>query len=185
MYISCQVICDTNEYHQKSLLLETEFWGFLPSCSRVSGCTTKTLMNKLKRFDENYTRMLHAILNKSCKQHATKQLYRPLILQNHPAKIRHTKHCGRSRSKLISHILLWTPTHGHTNVVWPGKTDIHHYCVDTGCHLEDKSGVMVDRKGWQDRAKEIHAISMTWGWHKLSNICKVNHSLLKQESVLS
>ena len=38
------------------------------------GCTTWTLTKQLrKKLDGNYTRMLRAILNNSCKQHPTKQ----------------------------------------------------------------------------------------------------------------
>ena len=37
------------------------------------GCTTGTLTKRLeKKLDGNYTRMLRAILNKSCRQHPTK-----------------------------------------------------------------------------------------------------------------
>ena len=40
------------------------------------GCTTWTLTNHLERkLDGNHTRMLHVVLNKSRKQHPTKQLY--------------------------------------------------------------------------------------------------------------
>ena len=41
------------------------------------GCTTWTLTKRLeKKLDGNYTRMLHAILNKSWRQHPTRhQLY--------------------------------------------------------------------------------------------------------------
>ena len=39
------------------------------------GCTTSTLMKHIeKKLNGNYTRMLHAVLNKSCKQHPTKHL---------------------------------------------------------------------------------------------------------------
>ena len=40
------------------------------------GCTTWTLTKRPEKIDGNYTRMLRAILNKSCRQHPTKhQLY--------------------------------------------------------------------------------------------------------------
>ena len=45
------------------------------------GCTTMSLMKHLdKKIDGNYTRMLHAVLNKSLKQRFTKQqLYSHLL----------------------------------------------------------------------------------------------------------
>ena len=44
-------------------------------------------------------------------------------LTNYPRKTNKTG-C-RSKDKLTSDILLWTPTHGHTNVSRPAKTYIH------------------------------------------------------------
>ena len=80
----------------------------------VYGCTTWTLTKRLeKKLDGNYTRMLRAILNKSWWQHPTKhQLYShlPPITKTIQVRLtRHTGHCWRSRDKLISDVLLWTP----------------------------------------------------------------------------
>ena len=48
------------------------------------GCTTWTLTKRMeKKLDENYTRMLRAILNKSWRQHPTKQL---LYTTFHPSR---------------------------------------------------------------------------------------------------
>ena len=78
------------------------------------GCTTWTLTKWLeKKLDGNYTRMLRAILNKSWRQHPTKdQLYghRPPITKTIQARrTRHAGHCWRSRDELITDVLLWTP----------------------------------------------------------------------------
>ena len=35
---------------------------------------------------------------------------------NHPRQTKHVRHCSRSKSQLISNVLLWTPIHGHTSV---------------------------------------------------------------------
>ena len=75
------------------------------------GCTTLTLTKRMeKKLDGNYTRMLQAILNKSWKQHPTKQqLYGHLPSITKTIKIRRTKHaghCWRSRDELISDVLL-------------------------------------------------------------------------------
>ena len=78
------------------------------------GCTTRTLTNRMKKkLDGNYTRMLQAVLNKSWRQHPTKQqLYGHLSPITKTIKIRRTRHaghCWRSRGELISDVLLWTP----------------------------------------------------------------------------
>ena len=77
------------------------------------GCTTVTLTKCMKKkLDSNYTRMLWAILNKSWRQHPTKQqLYGHLPPITKTMKIRRTRHaghCWRSMDKLISDVLLWT-----------------------------------------------------------------------------
>ena len=78
------------------------------------GCTTWTLTKRLeKKLDSNYTRMLHAILNKSWRQHPTRhQLYGhlpPITKTIQVRRTRHAGHCWRSRDELISYVLLWAP----------------------------------------------------------------------------
>ena len=78
------------------------------------GFTTWTLTKRLeKKLDGNYTRMLRAILNKSWRQHPTRhQLYShltPITKTIQVRRTRHVGHCWRSRDKLISDVLLWTP----------------------------------------------------------------------------
>ena len=73
-------------------------------------------MNGEKKLDGNYTRMLRAILNKSWRQHPTKQqVYSPLPSITKTIKVRWTRHlghCWRRRDELISDVLQWTPSHG-------------------------------------------------------------------------
>ena len=81
------------------------------------GCTTWTLNKRLeKKLDDNYTRMLWAILNKSKRQHPTKhQLYSHLPPTTKTIQVRRTRHaghCWRSKDELISDVLLWTTTYG-------------------------------------------------------------------------
>ena len=78
------------------------------------GCTTWTLTKRLeKKLDGNYTRMLRAILNNSWRQPPTRhQLYGHLPPITKTIQVRrtwHAGHCWRSRDKLISDVLLWTP----------------------------------------------------------------------------
>ena len=81
------------------------------------GYTIWTLTKRIeKKLNGNYTRMLLAILNKSWRQHLTKQqLYGHLPHITKTIKIRgtrHAEHCWGSRDELISDVLLWTPSHG-------------------------------------------------------------------------
>ena len=70
------------------------------------------------KLDSNYTRMLGSILNKSWRQHLTKQqLYGHLPPITKTIKVRRTRHavhCRRSMDELISDVLEWTPSHGRT-----------------------------------------------------------------------
>ena len=131
------------------------------------GCTTWTLTKRMeKKLDGNYTRMLQAILNKSWRQHLTKQqLYGHLSPITKTIKIRqnrHVGHCWRSRDELISDVLLWTPSHGRAKAGWPAWTYIQQLCVDTGCSPEDLPEAMDNREGWQERVRDIGADGATW-----------------------
>ena len=88
------------------------------------GCTTWMLTKWLeKKLDGSYTRMLRAILNKSWQQHPTRhQLYGHLPPITKTIQVRRTRHAGhywRSRDKLLSDVLLWTPTYGRAKAGRP------------------------------------------------------------------
>ena len=75
------------------------------------GCTTWTLTKRMeKKLDGDYTRMVRAILNKSWRQHPTKeQLYGHLSPTTKTIKIRrtrHARHYWRSRDELITDVLM-------------------------------------------------------------------------------
>ena len=101
--------------------------------------------------DSNYTRMLRAILNKSWRQHPTKQqLYGHLSPIMKTIKVRWTRpagHCWRSTVKLISDVLRWTPSYGWAKSGRPTRTYIQQLCEDTGCNPEDLPEAMNDREG--------------------------------------
>ena len=93
------------------------------------GCTTWTLKKRLeKKLDDNFTRMLRAILIKSWRQRPTKhQLYGhlpPITKTNQVRRSRLAGHCWRSRDKLISDVPLWTPTYGRPKAGRPARTYI-------------------------------------------------------------
>ena len=124
------------------------------------GCTTWTLTKQLeKKLDSNYKRMLRAILNKSWRQHPTKHhLYShlpPITKTIQVRRTRHAGHCWRSRDKLISDVLLWTPTYGQAKAGQPAQTYIQQLCEDTGCSPEDLPEAMNYREKWRERVRDI------------------------------
>ena len=113
--------------------------------------------------------LLRATLNKSWRQHPTRhQLYGHLPPITKTIQVRQTRHAGhswRSRDKLISDVLLWTPTHGRAKAGWPARTYIQQLCEDTGCCPEDLPEAMNDREKWRERVMDIRATSTTWWWY--------------------
>ena len=118
-----------------------------------------------KKLDSDFTRMKQAILNKSWRQHPTKQqLYchlPPVAKAIKVRRTRHAVHCWRSKDKHINDILLWTSSHGRAKAGQPARTYIQQLCANTRYSLEDLPRVMDDRNGCQERVKEIHAGSAT------------------------
>ena len=115
------------------------------------GCTTWTLTKWMeKKLDNNYPWMLQAILNKSWRQHPTKQqLYGHLPPIMKTIKIRWTRHmghCWRSRDDIISDVLLWTPSHGWAKAGHSARTYIQLICADMECSPEDLLKAIVDRE---------------------------------------
>ena len=79
------------------------------------GCTTWTVSKRMnKKVDGNYTRILRAVMNKSWRQHSTKQqLYGHLPPITKTIQVRRTRCagcCRRSKDELISDILLKPPS---------------------------------------------------------------------------
>ena len=115
-------------------------------------CTTWTLVKHVKKkLNSYYTRMLQAVLNKSCRQHPTKQqLYGhlPPIMKTIQVKwTRHVVLCWRIKDKLISKVLLWTTSYGQAKVGQPARTYLQQLSDNTGCSLEDLQGARDDRDG--------------------------------------
>ena len=150
----------------------------------IYGCTSWTLTERMeKKLDGNYTRMLQAILNKSWRQHPTKQqLYShqtPITKTIKVRQTRHTGHCWRSRDELISDVLLWTPSHGHAKAGRPAETYIQQLCEDMGCSPEDLPGAINERVEWRERVRDIRAGGMTrwwWWWEMKANLSDIIQS---------
>ena len=133
------------------------------------GCTTSTLTKRMeKKLDSNCTRMLRAILNKSWRQHPTKQqLYDHQTSIMKTIKIRwtrHAGHCWKSKDKLKSDVLLWNPSHGWAKAGWPARTYIQQLCPDKGCSPGDLPEAMGGERGL--------GISMLIAWHDDDGYCK-------------
>ena len=114
------------------------------------GCTTWTLTKRMeKTLDGTYTRILRAILNKSWRQHPTKQqLYGhqpPIMKTIKIRRTRHAGHCWRSRDELVSDVLPWTTSHGRAKAGRPVRTYIQQICADTRCSPEDLPKAMDER----------------------------------------
>ena len=126
------------------------------------GCTTWALTKRMeKKLDGNYTRTRRAILNKSWRQHPTKQqLFGHLPPITKTIQVRRTRHagdCWRSKHELINDILLWTPSHRRAKVGRSAKTYIQHPCADRGYSLEELPVAMDNRDGLLERVREIRA----------------------------
>ena len=110
-----------------------------------------------------YLYISQAILNKSRRQHPTKQqLYGHLPPIMKTIKVRWTRHAGhwRSRDELISDLHLWIPSHGRAKEERPARTYIQQLCEDTGCSPEDLPEAMNDREEWWERVRDMHAGGM-------------------------
>ena len=116
------------------------------------GCTKWTLTKHMeKKLDDNYTKMLRAILNKSWRQNPTvQQLYGCRPTTTKTIKIRRTRHAGHcwgSWNELINYLLVWTPSHGRAKAGRPARTYIQQLCADTGCSPEDRPEAIDDTEG--------------------------------------
>ena len=165
-------VCCQNRYVIGVVGVGNCFWGipsasFLCQLEAVFSAWTITKGMK-KKLDKNYTRILQAVLKKSCRQyHTNRQLYSRLIPITKTIEYRrttHAGHCWRSKEKLMSDILQWTPSHGRAKVGRPVRTYIHQFCADKWCILEDLPEAMDDIDLWLERFKEIRVSSKTWRW---------------------
>ena len=135
------------------------------------GCTTWTLTKRMeKKLDGNYIRLQWAILNRSWRQHPTKQqLYEHLPPITKTIKIRrtrHARHCWRNRDEHISDVLQWTPSHGWSKAGGRmSSSNLHTAALcDTRCSPEYLPKAMDHREVWQNKVRNIRADSTTWWW---------------------
>ena len=113
------------------------------------GCDcTSVGMPHLDSNEMNNTRILIFVLNKSRKQHPTKQRLHghllPILQTIQERRTRLVRQRWSSRDTLKSNVHLWSQTHEFKNVGRPVRTCMHKLCVDIGCSLEDHKGAMDD-----------------------------------------
>ena len=123
--------------------------SFFPRSGRVN-TDVWTLTKRIQRkLDGNCLRMLRTVLNKSWKQHPTKQqLYWHLPSISKTIQIRrerHAGHCWRSKGELISDVLQWTSSHGRARVGQSNRTYLQRPGTNIGCSMEGLLRAMDDR----------------------------------------
>ena len=124
-----------------------------------------------KKLDGNYTRMLQAILNKSWRQHPTKQPIMKKLSKLDESDMQDT--AGEAGNELITDVHLRTPSHGWAKVGWPARTYIQQLCEDMGCSPEVQPEAMNDRVEWRERVRDICADGTTrwWWWWLCKYLC--------------
>ena len=125
----------------------------------LDGCTTWTLWRKAWwQLNKNTASYIEAT------PHKTTAVRSPTMKTIKVRRSRHAGHCWRSKDKLMSDILLWTPSHKRAKVERPAINYIQQLCADTGCSLDDLLRAMDNRDGWWERARGSRSRSATWWW---------------------
>ena len=123
------------------------------------GCTTWMLTKFIeKKLNGNCIKMRQAILNKSWKNHLTKQqLYDhqpPISKTIQIRRTRHAVHDWRSKDELITDVLLRILSQGRTSAGWPARTYLQQLCMDTRYSVKDLPGTMDDRERERERERK-------------------------------
>ena len=140
-------------------------------------CTTLKLTKRLeKKLGGNYTRMLRAILNKSWRQHPSKQqLYGHLPPITKTIKFRRTSHawhCWRSTDELIIDVLQWTPSHGRSKAGRPARTYIEQFYLDKGCSLKNCLSPCTLKSLYRIDTVQLRMICTSFnGYHYTTTVC--------------
>ena len=111
--------------------------GFLPSCDCVSTIVEMHHLVSNEMHGEKARRELHKDTMGCYKQILEATPFKTAVLQsltfnlqNHPKRTKYAGRCKRNKDDLISNVLQWNPTHGHTSVGQPAESYIHLFCAD-------------------------------------------------------
>ena len=145
-----------------SIVWQSNLWqNEISSKLWLYGCTTWMPMKLKKKVKWELQRILSAILNKSWKQYLHKSAaVQPLSFISQTIQVRwarHSEHCWRNKDELISYILQWTPTTGHTSIDDQQKLTFI-------CSVQSRSNEWL---GWMARIRKLHSINTTWWAYKL------------------
>ena len=119
-------------------------------------CTTWTLTKCMKnKIDGHYTWCFEQILETT----PNKTAVRPVTthLKNHQRRTRLPVHSRRSKNKLISDLLLWTPRYERASVGRQARTYLQQLCADTGYIFEERWMI-----GTEGVKKSRKAVLSTW-----------------------
>ena len=104
--------------------------------------------------------MLNAVLNKSWKQHPTKQqLYGYLPLTSQTIQVRKARHAGEVRTNSKQHM--------DTPVLANQQKLTFINSVQT---TDDLPRAMADRDGWWERVKGICSVGTPWWWWNITKL---------------
>ena len=113
----------------------------------------------MERLDGNYTRMLHAVLNKSWKHQPKKyQLYGqlPSISQTIQDML---STAGKVRINYKQRFLMDAYTWMYQ--CWLTRKDLHQLCADYALEKTCQKQCTIDTDGERERVRELHVISKT------------------------
>ena len=136
--------------------------------------------------------ILNAHLNKPQEQHLKKQqLYGYLPPISEPIQISWTRYAGHyweCKDELISDVLLWISTYGHTCIGWPAKIYRQQFCANIRRNLKGRSGAIEDNDRWRERERErestFNPYNLVWSDFLFSLFIQTNqhhplHTLIK------
>ena len=115
---------------------------------------TKTFANRL---DGCYTKLLRVIHGVSWRDNINSMtLYAglpPITTTIMERRLRFIGHCQRSDTKLVSKVLLWTPTQGKRKRGRPSRNYIQQLEEDIQLKPEEAKAAMLDRDTWRELVK--------------------------------
>ena len=145
----------TGYWQYKNLIndkIKCDFFQVVAVSVLLYGCTTWIIMKCLKKkLNGNYTKMLCAVLNKSWKQHPTKQqLYGYLAPISQTIQVRQTTYRAYYWKWKDEHHMRHSLMNPYIWMCqcWPTNKGLHQLCAATGCRLEDLPRAMDNRDGW-------------------------------------
>ena len=203
VYVATKTIVSLNTYDKSVMSAITDIYIAIKTIISLNNCD-KSMMSAItavyvaiktiissntcdKSVKFAITAVYVVILNKSWKQHPTKQLLcghlTPITKTIQVRRTKHAKCYWGIKDELISDILLWTPSYGRAKAGRPARTYIQQLRADTVCSFEDLPEAMDDRDGWRERVRKICAGGAAW-WRCYQNDRQFEHLQYLPNSLL-